>query len=67
MNIRGEKGALIEFWQGKNLVAQVNLDGSREFELKKVMATLKAGNEPIQIRGANNSYFILDWFELQYQ
>jgi len=67
MNIRGEKGALIEFWQGKNLVAQLKLEGSREFELKKVMATLKAGNEVIQIRGANKRYFILDWFELQYQ
>ena len=67
MNVRGIKGAVIEFWQGNNLVAKVKLEGSREFEKKSVIAELKAGNEPIQIRAADNNYFVLDWFELHYQ
>jgi hypothetical protein len=64
MNIRGGKGAIIEFWQGKHLVAKVELEGSKEFVKMAVVAELNIGNEPIQVRQANKHYFVLDWFEL---
>ncbi|WP_286263769.1 SUMF1/EgtB/PvdO family nonheme iron enzyme [Thalassotalea atypica] len=66
MNVRGHQGAVIEFWQGKSLIATVTLSGAREFSEVTVAAQLKAGNEPIQIRGADHNYVMLDWFELQY-
>jgi len=65
MNVRGQSGAKLEIWQGKDLVAQVTLDDSREFKKVSVTAQLKAGNEPIQIRGADDNFVILDWFKLQ--
>jgi len=67
MNIRGQRGAVVEFWQGKDLIAQVKLADYRDFKEVSVIAQLKAGSEPIQIRGADDNYVILDWFELQYQ
>ena len=67
MNIRGAKGAKLEFWQGNHLVAQTELEGSKDFIEKEVTAELKGGNTPIQVRAANQDYFVLDWFELHYQ
>ncbi len=65
MSVRGAKGAVIEFWQGNSLVAKVELDGSKEFVVKKVNAQLKVGGEPLQIRQANKQFAVLDWFEIQ--
>jgi len=67
MNMRGTKGAIIEFWQGKNLVAKAMLDGSRELKTKTIPAHLISGIEPIQIRGATSHSVILDWFEFNNQ
>jgi hypothetical protein len=67
LNVRAAQGAVIEFWQGKTLVAKVAPKGSREFEQINVKATLEVGNIPIQVRAGNNHYFMLDWFELHNQ
>ena len=64
MNIRGEKGAEFELWQGRHLVAKVTFEGSEDFVEKTVNANLIQSKELIQIRHANKKYFILDWFEL---
>ena len=66
MNVRGAKGAAIEFWQGKDLVAKLELDGAKDFMEKTVTAKLIKGNGPLQIRQGNNQFFVIDWFELDY-
>jgi len=66
MNVRGAKGAIIEVWQGRHLVAKMVLEGAKDFVEKTVTAELIKGNEPIQIRQANKQYFVLDWFELSF-
>jgi len=67
MNIRGQKGALVEFWQGNHLVAKTAIKGSKHYAEHSIPAQLMAGDEPIQIRAANKRYFVLDWFELRSQ
>ncbi|WP_057831220.1 formylglycine-generating enzyme family protein [Colwellia sp. TT2012] len=67
MNIRGQKGAIIEFWQGNHLVAKTAIEGGENYAEQSIPAQLMAGDDPIQIRAANKLYFILDWFELRYQ
>jgi hypothetical protein len=64
MNIRGQDGAVVEFWQGKDLIAKVTLDDAREFNELSVAAQLNTGLEPIKIRSADDKYVILDWFKL---
>lgn len=65
MRVRGSKGAVIEFWQGKNLVAKVTLAGSKEHVEIIANAKIKAGRGPLQIRQGNKKYFVLDWFEFK--
>ena len=65
LNARGQRGAVLEFWQGKDLIATVKLDGARELKQFSVAAQLNAGKEPIQVRGADNNFVILDWFTLE--
>lgn len=65
MMVRGQRGAEFELWQGKDLVAKVELDDSREFKEISLSAQIKVGKMPIQIRGADNNFIMIDWFKLE--
>jgi len=67
MHVRGQKGAIVEFWQGHHLVAKTTIAGGKNYTEHKTLARLMASDEPIQVRAANKRFFMLDWFELRSQ
>lgn len=63
MHVRAVKGARLEFWQGKHLIAEVDFEGTKDFEEVTVPTQLIVSNEPLQVREASKQFIALDWFK----
>lgn len=66
LNIRGEQGSIVEFWQGRHLVAKLTLENSSAFKEHTIAAVLHKSDEPIEIKNGNKAHFELDWFKFSH-
>ncbi|WDT86905.1 formylglycine-generating enzyme family protein [Alteromonas sp. 009811495] len=65
VRVRGEDGATFEIWQGHHLVARISLSNQEGFANIRQKASWIEGDYPLEIRAANQKWFMLDWLILK--
>ena len=63
MRIRSEDNAEFDIWQGHHLVARLSSDKSDDFREITTEVSLIDGEHPLEIRAANQTWLLIDWFE----
>ncbi|WDE00832.1 formylglycine-generating enzyme family protein [Thalassomonas actiniarum] len=63
MRLRSQDGASFEIWQGHHLVARLTGGKSDAFSEITADVSLIASQQPLEIRAANQSWLLIDWFE----
>jgi hypothetical protein len=65
MRVRGPENALIEIWQGHNLITRLSTGKENAFAEIETTVSLIKGELPLEIRAANQKSFEIDWLEFK--
>ena len=63
MRVLGKPDAELEIWQGHHLVGRINGSNVHNYAEIEKKVLLIAGEQPLELRPAYQSRFIIDWLE----